>query len=297
MTDPITPKPLADLVNVASVPQRSLFRYPGGKTWLVPRARLWLLSQPRTPKLLIEPFAGGGIIGLTAMFEGLAEHVIFVELDHMVAVVWKVLESGQGPALAQKIMDFDCTRPNVVALLATTPANDLEEAFQTIVMNRTTRGGIMAKGVGLIKTGENNKGIKSRWYPETLQKRILAIHEIRDRFTFIEGDGMAVMKAHIDEPDTVYFIDPPYTAGGKNAGNRLYGVPDLDHGHLFDLAKEAAGDVLLTYDNTSDVALLAKSRGLNTRTVAMKSTHHAEMTELLVGRDFAWLPANGNAAP
>jgi DNA adenine methylase len=27
------------IVNVASVPQRSPFRYPGGKTWLVPIVR------------------------------------------------------------------------------------------------------------------------------------------------------------------------------------------------------------------------------------------------------------------
>ncbi len=27
------------IVNVASVLQRSLFRYPGGKTWIIPRLR------------------------------------------------------------------------------------------------------------------------------------------------------------------------------------------------------------------------------------------------------------------
>ena len=32
------------VVNVASVPQRSPFRYPGGNTWLVPYVRLWLSS-------------------------------------------------------------------------------------------------------------------------------------------------------------------------------------------------------------------------------------------------------------
>ena len=30
------------VVNVASVPQRSPLRYPGGKTWLVPHIRTWL---------------------------------------------------------------------------------------------------------------------------------------------------------------------------------------------------------------------------------------------------------------
>jgi len=61
--------------------QRSPFRYPGGKTWLVPRVRRWLASLPQTPARLIEPFAGGAIIGLTAAAEKLAEHVILVELD------------------------------------------------------------------------------------------------------------------------------------------------------------------------------------------------------------------------
>lgn len=36
-------------VNVASVLQRSLFRYPGGKTWFVPTFRRWIASQPVKP--------------------------------------------------------------------------------------------------------------------------------------------------------------------------------------------------------------------------------------------------------
>ncbi len=83
------------VVNVASVPQRSPFRYPGGKTWLVPIARKWLSEQPKQPKELIEPFAGGAIIGLTAAFEGLAQHITLVELDEDVAPYgkqfWKVI--------------------------------------------------------------------------------------------------------------------------------------------------------------------------------------------------------------
>ena len=36
-------------VNVASAPQRSPFRYPGGKTWLIPYIRQWLTSKPTAP--------------------------------------------------------------------------------------------------------------------------------------------------------------------------------------------------------------------------------------------------------
>src|SRR5512136_943651 len=79
------------IVNVASVPQRSPFRYPGGKTWLVPRIRQWLHSFPLRPQNFIEPFAGGAIVGLTIAFEQLANQVILVERDEQIAAVWQTI--------------------------------------------------------------------------------------------------------------------------------------------------------------------------------------------------------------
>lgn len=76
---------------MASVPQRSPFRYPGGKTWFVPTFRAWVGSQSSKPKVLIEPFAGGGIISITALFEELVERVVMVELDEDVAAVWQAV--------------------------------------------------------------------------------------------------------------------------------------------------------------------------------------------------------------
>jgi DNA adenine methylase len=46
-------------VNVASVPMRSPFRYPGGKAWLIQQLRRWMRSLGRKPSLFVEPFAGG----------------------------------------------------------------------------------------------------------------------------------------------------------------------------------------------------------------------------------------------
>ncbi len=89
------------VVNVASVPQRSPFRYPGGKTWLVPQIRSWLNSQPKRPSLFVEPFVGGGIVGLTVAFEGLADRVLMVELDEQVASVWKALLGGDAELVSR----------------------------------------------------------------------------------------------------------------------------------------------------------------------------------------------------
>src|SRR6266852_8769865 len=96
-------------VNVASVPQRSPFRYPGGKTWLVPLFRRWMMSLPSQPAVLVEPFAGGGIISLTAAFEQLADRVVMVELDEQIAAVWQTILGGDAAWLAKRILSFDLT--------------------------------------------------------------------------------------------------------------------------------------------------------------------------------------------
>ena len=68
-------------VNVASVPQRSPLRYPGGKTWLVPQIRKFLESLDFRPEVFVEPFAGGGIASLTAVMERVEGRTALGRLD------------------------------------------------------------------------------------------------------------------------------------------------------------------------------------------------------------------------
>ena len=83
--------------------------------------------------------------------------------------------------------------------------------------------------------------------------------------------------------EIAFFIDPPYTSGGKKAGSRLYAHSELDHDELFRLCSELAGDFLMTYSNDETTQQLARKHKLAMREIAMKNTHHARMTELLVG--------------
>lgn len=272
-------------VNVASVPQRSPFRYPGGKTWLVPYLRDWLCHQKPKPSRLIEPFAGGGIASLTAGFESLVRHVIFAELDENVAAVWLVVLNGQADWLAQRILDFEITVESVRPILDKQPKNLRDRAFQTILRNRVQRGGILAPGAGLVKTGENGRGIKSRWYPETLARRIRDINAIKDRFTFIHGDAIKLIEEHREDKSAVFYVDPPYTLAAK----RLYPEWQVNHERLFSLMARVKGDFLMSYDHTSEILELARRHGFQTRGVSMKNTHHAKMQELLIGRDLSWM--------
>lgn len=276
---------ISEPVNVASVPQRSPFRYPGGKTWLVPYIRSWLKSSRRHLSVLVEPFAGGAIVGLTAGFENLADHVVLVENDPNVASVWHAIFCGQVEWLASSIEAFALNKTNVLKVLQTDPTSQRERAFATILRNRVQRGGIMAPGAGLVKNGENGRGLNSRWYPETLATRIREIAQVRNRFSFIEGDGIEIIRRYADVEDAAFFVDPPYTL----ASRRLYHHWQIDHRGLFELLAEVKGDVLLTYDHTREIAALADEFGFETQAIAMKNTHHARMTELLIGKHLSWL--------
>ncbi len=276
-------------VNVASVPQRSPFRYPGGKTWFVPAFRRWIASLKSKPRILVEPFAGGGIISLTALFENLVEKAIMVELDDEVAAVWETIVNGDAEWLANRILTFTMTREAVEEELRQIPATKREKAFQTILKNRTLHGGILAEGSRFIRRGENGKGIGSRWYPKTLAQRVINLNHIVSRIDFRCDDGLKVMMEFASRKDAIYFIDPPYTAGGKKAGKRLYKHHQIDHEYLFTMCESLVGDFLMTYDEAEEVKEMARRHRFQMRLIPMKNTHHATMRELVIGRELSWL--------
>jgi DNA adenine methylase len=273
------------IVNVASVPQRSPFRYPGGKTWLVPSARKWLGSLNPPIDELIEPFAGGAIIGLTSAFENLAKRVTLIEIDPGIGAVWATILNGRGEWLADQISHFDPTPTAVAKLMSQSPEALHALAFQTLVHNRVSRGGITAPGAGIVKNGENGRGLRSRWYPETLRRRLMDIVSIKDRIDFVCGDGLEAIREAADRANVAYFIDPPYTVVGR----RLYRHSEIDHEALFATASTIRGHFLMTYDDAPEVRLLANRFGFRVGEVRMKSTHHTTKTELLISRNLEWM--------
>lgn len=276
-------KQQTQVVNVASVPQRSPFRYPGGKTWLIPTVREWL-RQDNSKKNLIEPFAGGGIVSLTAAFENLADHIIMVELDEEVAAVWEIILNGKNEWLADRILNFELSHENVNKELSNPNKEIKDVAFCTILKNRVFHGGIIAKGSGMLKNGENGKGIASRWYPKTLADRIRAINFIKHKIQFLQTDAFKVIEQNSDNRNAYFFIDPPYTI----AGRRLYTYFDIDHEQLFYLTSKIQGKFMLTYDDTEEIRALANKYQLAFRTIPMKTTHHLEKNEIIISDNFDW---------
>lgn len=249
---------------------------------MVPYLRVWLRSLYRRPRVFVEPFAGGAITGLTVAAEGLARQVVLCELDEGVAAVWETILGGDHEWLVERILSFPINRDRVISTLNTPARSRREVAFQTLLRNRVHRGGILAPGATLVKNGENGKGVASRWYPETLANRIRAIASLNSRITFVRGDGLELVRRYCRQTSAAIFADPPYTAGGKRAGRRLYAHNEIDHEKLFDLMSKARGAVMLTYDESEEVRRLAGRYKFQVEEVPMKNAHHAVMRELVI---------------
>lgn len=271
-------------VNVASVPQRSPLRYPGGKTWLIPHIREWLSAT--SPSILIEPFAGGGIVSLTAVMERLVDQAVMVEIDHDVAAFWHAaLRNGE--LIASWVREFDPSREVLREWETSRPRCVNEHGFRTLVLNRTRRGGILANGASYMRSGENGKGILSRWYPETLARRLTEIKRHSKQLVFCEGDAMKLLPTllHGWGNRAAVFLDPPYTAGGKRAGSRLYTDNTINHKELFSMLAACEADFLMTYDFSQEIVGLVHEHGFHAVMVMMKNTHHNRLPELIITRE------------
>ena len=133
------------------------------------------------------------------------------------------------------------------------------------------------------------KEYSPRWYPTTLAKRFRNLAYISDKIIFRKEDGLEVIKEYSRRKNVVFFIDPPYTAGKKKAGKRLYSHYSIDHERLFTLCESVNGDFLMTYDDADEVKIMARRHGFQMRLIPMTNTHHATMEELVIGKDLSWM--------
>lgn len=268
--------------NVSSIKQRSLLRYPGGKTWLVPHVKEWLKDSVN---ILIEPFVGGGIVSLTAVMDNLAQQALIIDLDRDISSFWRaILEHPE--EMIERIRAFHPTRTEVERIACEVPETVQDQGFRVLVLNRTRRGGILAPGASFIKKGENGNGICSRWYPDTLVLRLQAIAKHSDQLFFYEEDGVCMLEQLCHRKDAAFFIDPPYTiSGGKRTGSRLYSHNTVDHERIFAILAKSDANFLMTYNYAPEVNELVRRYGFEGVVVEMKNTNHSRIPELVITRD------------
>lgn len=198
----------------------SPLRYPGGKARLANFVKLVMARNGLIGAEYVEPYAGGASVALSLLFEEYASHVHINDLNRSVFAFWQCV-LYQTEALCERI---DGARSEIDewdrqrAVQADPYADDLDLAFSTFFLNRTSRSGIIS-GSGIIG-GRNQNGawkIDARFNREELVRRIRRIGRFRSRITVTRVDARDYLVENLPAigDNCFVYLDPPYYVKGS----------------------------------------------------------------------------------
>lgn len=125
----------------------SPLRYPGGKTFLSDFMKKVLMQNNLTNCIYAEPYAGGGGLALSLLYERMVKKILLNDIDPAIFSLWYSMlyftEQLCGKIRKCKV-DIN-TYIDVKKKFKTTH-NVLELGFATLFLNRVNRSGILKAG-------------------------------------------------------------------------------------------------------------------------------------------------------
>lgn len=226
----------------------SPLRYPGGKAKLATFVGQLIAAQRPRPSRYVEPFAGGGGVGLRLLFEERVDEIVLNDLNPGIAAFWRALfddPAGMIELIQERPVTVDEWRRQRATYEAQ-DASDLELGFATLFLNRTNRSGILkARPIGGFDQTGNWK-IDARYNRDALADRVRLLSRYATRVTITELDGVLLVESTLADRHTFVYADPPYLV----QGDRLYldQMTSADHQRLANILRAAPSRWLLTYD-------------------------------------------------
>jgi DNA adenine methylase len=233
----------------------TLFRYPGGKSKLVPD----LLPRFHITRKMtyFELFLGGGSTGLAVAREYPDIDLVFNDLNQNMFSFWSIVACGTDAdfqALLGRVAACVVTMELFLSMRATEPAGTLDRAFRALFFNRTTYGGCGNGPMG----GKNQDGtwrIYDRWDAESLVSQMTEARNLLRGRTIVTGDDFSETIKLAARRESFTYADPPYYL--KSAKNNLYHIPwkHEDHVRLRDCMR-GLDNWVMSYDNHPAIAEL-----------------------------------------
>lgn len=217
-----------DTVPASAGPLRPLFRWPGGKRWLVPRL---LKLVPEAYGRYFEPFVGGG-----AMFFALRPAKARLgDKNSDLINAYRSIRDDSGK-VAQLLRSMLRTEKHYYQVRAQQPTDDFERAARTIYLTTLAFNGIHRVN----REGAFNVPYGRRDYPELGSEALLRSYGQALKDTELESGDFEHTLRDAVAGDLVY-LDPPYTVAHSNNGFLKYNarifVP-ADQQRLADTARE-----------------------------------------------------------
>ena len=231
--------------------QKSILRYPGGKTRAIPIILPHLEKQEATT--LISPFFGGGSVEIAWASKSISRNVKGSDLYLPLATFWqKTLQAPQ--LVAQSVeKEHPISKERFNAIKEHIQNNDVDEdelaAFFYVINRSSFSGSTMSGGM--------SPGHK-RFTPSAIQ-RLREFHA--PNIEVSHADAFEILEALIEESPEgkMIYLDPPYWL--SNQASSLYGTKGdmhkgFDHVKLAELCQslnKKGWKILISYNNDQKV--------------------------------------------
>lgn len=232
----------------------SPFRYPGGKGKLAEFIKLFMLENDLIGSEYVEPYAGGASVALALLFEDYAEHIHINDFNRSVATFWRVV-LNESDALCERIATTDVTVDEwhrQRRMQTDDSVSDLDLAFSTFFLNRTSRSGIIGGGIigGLKQTGAWK--IYARFNRDDLIRRVKKIARHRSRITVTQLDAAEFITGRLTDIESAFvYLDPPYYVKGEGLYQNFYS--HADHETIASLVAEIKQPWIVSYDCAEEI--------------------------------------------
>lgn len=224
----------------------SPLRYPGGKSKLI---NLLYNNFNFDKKIFIDLYCGGASVGLSFLFSGIIDHLIMNDLDKGVYTLFHVILNKPYALIDminntipnKEIFNYyrDMIKKDYIGY------SEINIAFGFLLVNRCSFSGIW--------NANPLTNITSRWNTKMLERRILKIHEYKEKITLYNMDGIELLEDLYWNNNNLIFIDPPYVEKGNLLYHCYYN--SLDHLELANMIRSltlehpGGADIVVTYDD------------------------------------------------
>ncbi|MDD7929880.1 DNA adenine methylase [Microbacterium thalli] len=228
----------------------SPLRYPGGKTALFRLAQPLLMDNGLRKTTYAEPFAGGGGLALSLLFEGVVRRIVLNDIDPGIYSLWDAM-LNRTDELVRLVDDTPITMDEWFAqrenYRAMKDEPSLELAFATLFLNRTNRSGVIKGGVIGGMSQEGDYKLDCRFQKEVIIEKIERIARYKRSISITREDGQDFLRGMAERTDrVVHFIDPPYFGKGSGLYTNFYTAED--HAALATVVRGLEQPWVLTYD-------------------------------------------------
>lgn len=251
----------------------SFFRYPGGKAKLSKPIlqKIQEITKGKEITTYLEPFFGGGSIGLKVLEENIFPNLQTVALNDYDFGIWCLWDSvyRDPEKLKRLVSDFTPTVEAFYDFKDKLLNNRfkfpiVEIGFMKLAIHQMSYSGLGTKAggpIGGVKQA-SKYGVNCRWSPNSILKKIDKYHELFCRYKILTwvNDFEEFLFAYASENSFAY-IDPPYFGKGNdlyqfsfNAPRQPFSRPrEEDHSRLANQLKTLNGLWLLSYDDCPEI--------------------------------------------